>query len=1102
MARRTTESLSAAMGSAAEGSVVDDETGGEAWLCRSTVCVSDGEKDDDSDVETCSWSQLNTPAPFGGELDAKMDGENSMGVKAGKGSTEMSSRSPTKKMKRMLPRIPGFSNSEALRTQLPRSTVKQSRIRHIQGVAKEAEVQCKTPVTYAGASEQFDRFSPSKDEVAANRRKWDLERKLQDADQMCDSIVAVNDAARKRNLKRKLQTLNPVALSAAEVEANQRKWDLEKRLQEEDRIVPSMMAEASGAPPKQGFRQRLQNLNPFTMNPVVPSAAEIEFNRRKWDLERRLQDEAQVGGSLLKNRSQQALAPLIMNPVVLSGREVEANRRKWELERNLQEADRSVAIGEGRRTAGPKHDSSQKLEPLHPVVPFVDKAQAQAEGQKWSLERKLCDLEDRLERKRQVPEGEAVERKLGIDVLPSPSAATSSQDRSGFEMSSSLVYLLLFFSTAVVHCAIFNFNLELRQFLRLDIYPFGVLLLFSWIFVGLIHFVGGLVGDLVRNRVLLLQRIAALWGFAVIALHVAAFQLPPVVSSISLVLGLVCAGVAHGSVCPNVVALRVESQFYRPQSVFTPMSPEDDNENSSEDDSEAESENSCSSDDSSVLSEDEQPYYDLASHNFFSGCFAARLAGSSLVQAYYFLLVDVNTFTDDGFHSPLTSRGFHCMLLMSFGLLASFIYFCFKSWGNCQNNRYPGQPSLFAGTSERQKFENKLAILEQGFNASVKVIWTWSWKNLVQLCNRALVGYALLAFVMMTLIGTGFSVVLLFASHTSLSVRLVAFLLIVVGWLLTMIAGSRQLNPTKKQLLRECRRLGLRSRQLYLVIFAVAFICVSGCVSFLRAQLYTTMVVQVCQTRLLIPGTTNTLFNPELLGVAVGTSSLILIGLTRMLSGDDASVRPKLSSLTMSNNSTPATPVFQKTHTSFYQRLLPCLASCPPVTRMCFAMLLYLVSIFLSSVVELYRRKAAVNPSVLPRSCGSVHSDFAFLWTLPYVVLLGASDALFRVSLQEQCHELARDSIPSSATRPPRRWAGAVQGAISLAEALGYTTALALVAVLSRWLFRPELTDMALLFLLLTTVVALTHALLNRIAARAQAYQRSYSPIRCPRFSS
>lgn len=166
----------------------------------------------------------------------------------------------------------------------------------------------------------------------------------------------------------------------------------------------------------------------------------------------------------------------------------------------------------------------------------------------------------------------------------------------------------------------------------------------------------------------------------------------------------------------------------------------------------------------------------------------------------------------------------------------------------------------------------------------------------------------------------------------------------------------------------------------------------------------------------------------------------------------------------------------------------------PPVTRMCFAMLLYLVSIFLSSVVELYRRKASVSPSALPRSCGSVHSDFAFLWTLPYVVLLGASDALFRVSLQEQCHELARDSFSSvpSATRPSRRWAGAVQGAISLAEALGYTAALALVAVLSHWLFRPELTDMTLLFLLLTTVVALTHALLNRIAARAQAYQRSY----------
>ncbi|EEY66033.1 uncharacterized protein PITG_03572 [Phytophthora infestans T30-4] len=592
--------------------------------------------------------------------------------------------------------------------------------------------------------------------------------------------------------------------------------------------------------------------------------------------------------------------------------------------------------------------------------------------------------------------------KLELEVLSSPLVA-SREAQFGFQINESVVYLILFSSTAVLHCAIFNFSSELRQFLQVDMYPFGIVLLLSWTFAGLIHFFGGLAGDLVRDRVLLLRRTAVLWGIAVLAFHVAAFQMSSLVSLVSMVSGLLCAGVAHGIVCPNVIALGVESKFS------------------------AESEASYLSDVSSTMSDEQQQHYDSGSHNFFTVCFAARLAGSTLVQGYYFVLVDVETFSADNEQTTVDSRGFHCLLLMSFGLMASLIYFCFQSWNYSHSD---------------------------DFTSSNETIWTWSWTNLVRLCNRVLVGYALLAFVLMTLIGAGFSLVaVLLATRFSLPVRLVAFLLTVTGWLLTMVASSRQLNPTKKHLVRVSRRLGLRSRQLYLAIFAVAFICVSGCVAFLRAQLYSSMLAQVCQTRLLIPGTISTYFNPELLGTAVGTSSLVFIGLFR---------------------------------------LLPSLASCPPVTRMCFAMLLYLVSVFLSSVVELYRRQALVSPFVLSRSCGAVHSEFTFIWTSPYMILLGASDALFRVSFQEACHDLVRGSFGSSS----RRWTGTVQGAISLAEALGYTTALSLVAVLSRWLFQREPTDMALFFLLLTTVIALTHAMLNRIAARAQDYQRLYFSVR------
>ncbi|OWZ21830.1 Transmembrane protein [Phytophthora megakarya] len=884
--------------------------------------------------------------------------------------------------------------------------------------------------------------------------------------------------------------MNPIVPSAAEVEANQRKWDLERRLEDADLIGVSVSAD--GGSEKNGvLTGKLPSLNTCMtpLNPYPPSAAEVEANRRKWDLERRLHDAAANSVNVPRKRDLkqklQDLNPFAINPSVPCTDEVEANRRKWDLERRLQDGDKmDVSL---HPICGPGQPS--KLSSLNPAASIVHGVMTSR--QKQQIESKFCDTDGQLMLTGQWTGSDEEAKNMEVAEL-SNASVSDRQKQVDFEINDPLIYLLLFSSTAVLHCAIFNFNLELRQFFQLEFYPFGLLLLLSWTFVGFIQFVGGLVGDFVQDRVLLLRRTAVLWGVAVVAFHVAAFQFSSMVSSISLVSGLLCGGVAHGVVCPNVIALTVESKLCSFEIMSAPLSPEED-ESSSEEESSAESESSYLSDVSSIV-DDELQEGDLASHNFFSGCFAARLAGSLLVQAYYFLLANVDTIPNRDSQTTTASRGFHCMLLMSFGLMASLIYFCFQSWGYRQSD----ESNVTLSERADERLELKLATLEQGFNASVEAFWTWSWANLVHLCNRAPVGYALLAFVLMALIGAGVSlVVVLLASQTSLPLRMMVFLLIVIGWLFTMVVLSRQLNPTKRQLIREWRRMGLRSRQLYLVIFTVAFICVSGCVSFLRAQSYTTMVVQVCQTRLLVPGTVNTLFEPELLGTAVGTSSLVLLGLSRVLNRCPPSFERTSSELALAKANiftprTPTTPVPQKSSFSLYS--LPPMVSCPPVTRMCFAMLLYLISVFLSSVVELYRRKAGVSPSLLPRNCGGLHSEFTFLWTLPYVILLGVSDALFRVSLQEACHNLARGCLDSSTSS--RRWTGTVQGTISLAESLGYTTALTLVAVLSRWLFQPELTDMALLFLLLTTVVALTHAMLNRIAARALSYQRLYFPVR------
>ncbi|KAG2926932.1 hypothetical protein PC114_g3644 [Phytophthora cactorum] len=810
MARRTSERLSAATRFTADGSG-DDER--ESWLCRSTICAD--EEDDGNDTDACSWAQMHTPIPLSMTLVQRRDSDEwntwtEFKENVPKETEEFSSSSQSRKGKRKLPLLSGFSNAEALRRQLP-SASKQAQVARGTSAAKG---NCKINAEFEATE-----LSPSRDEIEANRRKWDLERKLQDADRKFNSEKAsgleqkhdlrpvapttaeveanrrkwdlerrLQDSAltgvsvdstsgsdRKRDLRRKLQSLNPFVMkmnppvpSAVEVEANLRKWALERRLNDAHRI-DELVNVATGSEQNCELTRKLPTLNPrvLTMNPVAPSAAEVEADRRKWDLERRLYDDSvNAPQKCGLRRKLENLNPFAINPIIPSADEVEANRRKWDLERRLHDGDHvDVAVNAGSGLER-QLSSTHKLPLVKLVASFVPGSRPQRD-----MESKLCSTKCQLELKVQMAGSERAGHQLELEAMSSPLVARRGDERFAFEINESLVYLILFSSTAVLHCAIFNFSLELRQFLRLNMYPFGILLLLCWTLVGLIHFVGGLVGDLVRHRVLLLRRTAVLWGVAVVAFHVAAFQMSPLVSSMSMVSGLLCGGIAHGIICPNVIALGVESKLCSIEAVSTPLSPEDSSSEEVEEDSSAESEASYISGGSSAMSDDgQQQQSDFESHNFFTGCFAA--------------------------------------------------------------------------------------------------------------------------------------------------------------------------------------------------------------------------------------------------------------------------------------------------------------------------------SVFLSSVVELYRRQAGVSPFVLPRSCGAVHSEFTFIWTSPYMMLLGVSDALFRVSLQEACHDLARGSSKS------RRWTGTVQGAISFAESLGYTTALSLVTVLSRWLFHPESTDMALFFLLLTTVVALTHAMLNRIAARAQDYQCLYFPVR------
>lgn len=1096
----------------ADGGVNGEEPDRESWLSRSTVCANEEEDSDDSDAEECEWSALHTPAPVNVRNSAEKSTTRDSAAKCGEvyqnqRTKRIASISRKQRGKRQLPSLRGFSGVEALQTKLPRTGITRTQLERPCNTADGAKIKKAGRGDAKLVAQSLASVTmPSIEEVQANRRKWDFERKLQDNDRLDNALANMKcGEVQKKGFKPRLPMLKPVVPSVSAAEANRQKWDLERRLQDSDNNhIPAHAFTDHGV--KRNLKRKLP-----TLNPTTPSVSEVEDNLRKWNLERKLQDLDHCGSlsavevhdeNLDSKRKLPALNSVI--PPVSIGKQ---NWSSSKLGGKLN-GHSCVSVDTGRvkeQMQGQRNELSG-ANAHNRIYAFV-----------WIVISWLqrCTMntpkDDFANKKRQQCTSVGNSRPAEKWEMP-----------NGFQIGMPLSFLLLFFSTAALYSAVFTFNSELRVFLGIDGYPVSMLILVSWVLLGMVSFLGGIFGDVVQNRILWLHRTVVVWGVAVFSLHTAAYQVSSQVSSVSLVLGFSCASVGYGFLSTNIVALRMQYNLSSDQAIQTPLSSEEEDESesgcsesdgysagesdndSSESESDSGSSESCYSDDED-LTESESLHsltgrkelakrqYDKQTHKFFRGCFAAKMAGSSLMQGYYIIVVDVNAPTDEGSEASASSQGFHCMLLMSFLLMTSLVYFCYESWDYrlTTSNLQKDPPN-----STEERFQRKLARLEQGFADSHKTIMAWCWSSIFRLFNRAIVGYALLAFAVTILIGVSISVGVMLMSQVSVAVRLVAFLLIVFGWLFTMIASSRQLNPKKRCLVREGRRLGFRARQLYLALFSMAFICVSGCVAFLRAQLYTTMVVQVCQTRLLIPGT-DVLFDPELLGTTVGASSLFLLALLRAFTKSTTALARSPGSITtkadMLGEKLPTTPMHKTKPQSLSLQILPDLTSCAPISRMCLAVLLYLSSIFLLSIVELYRRKAGVTPSVPARSCGSIHSEFTFLWTLPHLVLLGASDVLFRVSLQEECHELAQHTFaPTSSRLTSRRWTGTIQGLISLAEALGYTTALAFTAILSEWLFHPEPRDMALLFLLLTAVVALTYALLKRIAARVNTHERSY----------
>lgn len=593
-----------------------------------------------------------------------------------------------------------------------------------------------------------------------------------------------------------------------------------------------------------------------------------------------------------------------------------------------------------------------------------------------------------------------------------------------FYLKPSHAYVILFTSSATLHCAIFNFGLELRRLFSVDLQPFGSLLLLCWVLIGFVSFIGGWIGDLVNDRVLFLRRIVVLWLLGAMSFHIPYCELSPLVSLISLIVGFPCAFLAHGIMAPNVIVLgsRTIQQKLKNEQVRHVISEAVWNS--------AISSGVCNE----LVIGGQQSLQDKKRRRFItqvayckhvSSCFAAAIAGSALVQLYFFLLVDLDK------TSPammIASPGFLCMACSS--LLLAMTLGCF--FVKTKNYSKP----------ELTDLERKMALTESADSFV-------TWKEFRRLCKRVRAGNAVLCFLLIVFLGASSALLSCFAvPDSSIALPLSAFLSITVGSVLSILVSLLQLSPDKK-LFVECPNIGISVRRLYETILMVALSCASIFSAFLRAQLYTVLVVQMCQLELDVPGM-NIQFHPEIIGALSSIVSLVFIP-----------VYQKLLDVILKLNAKPEAGNENGNSWS-------------PSRRISYAILLSLLAFFLSSVTELYRRNSVMIPGKQQHCYKGSHANLNYLWATPHLVLAGTSDALFRVSLQE---EFLSTTLAS-------RWPGLVQGVIALSEMIGFSSALVLTSSLSPWFFGPDASDFVLLLLLVATTIAFFYVMLKQLAQK------------------
>lgn len=748
-------------------------------------------------------------------------------------------------------------------------------------------------------------------------------------------------------------------------------------------------------------------------------------------------------------------------------------------------------------------------------------------GDAWVAKCSYGDNEDNSDDGRSKPEN------------PSPRGASPLP--SEFRVSETLTHLIVFASTATLHCVVFTFSTPLRRALSLESYPFGIVLLVCWAIEGLARCIGGVLGDLVADRVALLRRAVLLWALAVVLFltdaAAVAMAATSTMSSLSTTLASAILGAAflfgggaHGTIVPNMVALGAQAALYshRTQShslfsVSTPKTPSPRESMSmtriySEDSEEEEAgvEGTRSSlvqagtpdlqevaeerDDRSTVKAERARF---CVNRYYSASFAATTAGSSIAQVFFFVFTEELSATpapssssssssfsvSSSLSSLSTSSSLRGIIFLGvtgavlLGALGTFMY---------QSRAYSPRSSVGRPQSLCQRLRRAKAAraADEKSDEPLSSPSVTRWLLGTHGTPIVVVGYALIACTALLFAGAISAVVILAVfPQSALAVRLSPFLAVMATWLAGMAVASRMLKAvtTRRRSSEETNEEDVKvdeddelpeadeHQRDVRVQFALALLALGGalaCAAFVRGQLYSTVATQLCQTNVELPsalvGSARVSLRPEVAGGAVGLCSVLLLVVLMQLDYIRQACVPR-------SKSRPS-----RSRWSWLQ-----LASTAPATRMAVAAALSLIGLFLASVVELYRRHAPLLPvdssRVPTRQCIKPAVDLNLLWSTPALVVLGVADALFRVSLHEQVHVALLQCHDAGLCN---RWAGRVLGALALAESLGNAAALALVAALASWLLGPTSSDLTLVFLLLTTALALTFVMLKSVGKR------------------